>query len=80
MAEMKAIPSTPYEVWGHAGTAAILVLQPLEDAAAASGGRMLHETFSDRVTLVDVANAGHALLPEQLALISREVRSFLHAH
>ena len=80
VAEMKAVQSTPYSEWGHAGAAQVLVLQPSEDVAAESGGRLLAEAFPDRVELVDVAGAGHALLPEQPALVSQEVLRFLHSH
>jgi pimeloyl-ACP methyl ester carboxylesterase len=80
LAEHKAVQATPYAEWGHAGTASILVLQPAEDLAAESGGRLLAQAFPDRVELVEVAGAGHALLPEQPAVVSKEVRRFLSAH
>jgi pimeloyl-ACP methyl ester carboxylesterase len=79
LAEMKAIQATPYVEWGHAGAAPILVLQPAEDAAAESGGRLLAEAFSDRVELVEIAGAGHALLPERPAVVSETVLRFLLA-
>lgn len=75
-AEMSAIQTTPYAEWGHAGAAPILVLQPAEDAAAESGGRQLAAEFPDRVRYVEIARAGHALLPERPAAVVEEILRF----
>ena len=80
LAEQKAVGAMPYEAWGHAGRAPILVLQPESDKAAAEGGRMLKDAFPDRVELVVVPGAGHALLPERPTMVAREVRRFLSQH
>ena len=80
LAEQKTIGASPYEAWGSAGSAPVLVLQPAEDAAAASGGRLLKQAFPDRVELVSVKGAGHALLPERPDFIALEVRDFLSRH
>ena len=80
LAEQAATPSTPYEEWGHAGSAPILVIQPTEDAAAASGGGLLKEAHPDRVDLVYAEGAGHALLPERPELVARETLRFLSEH
>jgi pimeloyl-ACP methyl ester carboxylesterase len=77
LAEQAATPSTPYKEWGHAGSAPILVIQPTEDAAAASGGGLLKEAHPERVDLVYAEGAGHALLPERPELVARETLRFL---
>ena len=76
-AQQAATPRSPFEAWGHGGTAPILVLQPGDDAVAASGGRLLKDAHPERVSLVVVEGAGHALLPEQPDFIASEVLRFL---
>ena len=68
----------PEEFWG-AGNVPILVLQAEDDrvAPASEAGIPLREEFPDRVTLVNVPKAGHALLPEQPETIARALVSFL---
>lgn len=80
LAEMEAAKRTPYEEWGDAGSAPILVLQPAEDTAAANGGRLLEEAHPQRVHLVEVEGAGHAILPERPEFVSLEILRFLAEH
>lgn len=80
LAEMRAAQATPYSEWGHGGAAPILVLQPSEDAAAEDGGRLLKEAFPERVELIEVTGAGHALLPERPGAVSSEVLRFFRTH
>ena len=70
---------TPYEEWGAGGDAPILVVQPEQDVVAPSGGPELARRFPDRVTLVTVPDAGHALLPEQPEAVGRAVVGYLDA-
>lgn len=80
-AHKAAILATPREEWWAAGTAPILVIQGLEDKLAVPAtGRALREAFGDRVQLIQLANAGHALLPEQPEAIAKAVVTFLRAH
>ena len=65
IAQVQAMQATPNVEWADGGIAPILVLQPAEDAAAPGGGPALKARLPDRVTVVEIANAGHALLPEQ---------------
>ena len=44
---------------------------------AASGGRLLAEAHPTRVSLVEIAAAGHAILPEQPEFVARQVLAFL---
>lgn len=78
MAQTAAGRATPLEDWWGAGRAKILVLQGLEDRQAPpANGYALREKFPERVNVVDLPDAGHALLPEQPGAIAREVVSFL---
>ncbi len=57
----------------------MLVLQENEDAIAPlkDAGEPLAKEYPDRVKLVIVNGAGHALLPEQPEVISMAVLAFL---
>lgn len=77
LAQAEAIPGSPFAEWGAGGVAPILVLQPAEDAVAANGGRLLAEAHPSRVSLVEVAAAGHAILPERPEFVARQVLAFL---
>ena len=80
-AHLAASHATPHEEWWAAGTAPLLVVQGLDDGLALpANGRALREAFGDRVQLVELANAGHALLPEQPEAIANAVVAFLRAH
>ena len=67
----------------HAGgRGPMLVLQAQEDVIAPSkdAGEVLKAQYGERVTLVPIAHAGHALLPEQGARIAEATLAFLKAH
>lgn len=72
--------STDAAFWA-AGGASMLVFQALEDAVApaAAAGFALAAEFPNRVTLVEVPNAAHAILPEQPAIIAKHTVRFLKA-
>jgi pimeloyl-ACP methyl ester carboxylesterase len=75
----EALTNTDSSEWATAGKAPVLMLQPLEDAMSpAQVGRTLKEMLGDRGTYVEVPRCGHAMLPEQPEIISREVIRFLH--
>jgi pimeloyl-ACP methyl ester carboxylesterase len=60
--------------WWAAGDKPIRVIQGLEDGIAPpENGRDLKALFPDRVTLVEIAGAGHAMLPEQPKAIAQAV-------
>ena len=69
------------ESW-KGGGAPMLVIQAENDNVApmASSGAFLQEEFPDRVTLVRVPSAGHALLPEHPDRIRDAVLPFLARH
>jgi pimeloyl-ACP methyl ester carboxylesterase len=73
--------TTPRDEWWAAGTVPLLVIQGLEDKLAVpANGRGLREAFGDRVQLIELVNAGHALLPEHPEAIANAVMTFLRAH
>ena len=77
-AQSSAVRSAVLEEWWEAGQAPLLIIQGLEDAIApVANGRQLAEALGDRAKLVELANAGHALLPEQPDAIAREISAFL---
>ncbi len=77
IAQARAMTQTPAEEWEAGGRAPILVLEPAEDAAAAGGGELLREAHPERVRVIMIEGAGHALLPERPELVAREVIRFL---
>lgn len=70
--------ATPLEDWWAGGEAPILVIQGLDDVVAPpENGRDLKDKLADRVTLVELASAGHVLLPEQPDAVSDAILTFL---
>jgi pimeloyl-ACP methyl ester carboxylesterase len=58
-----------------------MVIQGLEDISALpDNGRALKEEFGERITLIEIPNAAHALLSEQPVLISDKVIAYLKDH
>ncbi|MYA50766.1 MAG: alpha/beta hydrolase [Chloroflexi bacterium] len=74
--------SVPYAEWGYAGSAPVLAIQGLDDPMATpENGYVLRDQLgADRVEVVDLPDASHALLPEQPEAITREVLAFLAKH
>lgn len=80
-AQGAAVRATPTEDWWLGGSAPTLVIQGLEDRTAPpANGRLLRDEAPDRVRLVELEHAGHALLPEQPDRISELVIGFLRAN
>jgi len=64
--------------WVSGGNAPMLVMQGEYDIAAPiENGTYLQETYPDRVTLIVVPDAGHAMLAEQVEFIGDHVISYL---
>jgi pimeloyl-ACP methyl ester carboxylesterase len=58
----------------------MLVIQGTEDVVAVpENARRLASEFPDRVTLVEILHAGHALLPEQPEQVEKAILAFLHS-
>jgi pimeloyl-ACP methyl ester carboxylesterase len=79
--KMRASKPTPIEDWWSGGNAPIMVIQGLEDICALpDNGRALKEEFGDRITLIEIPNAAHALLSEQPTFIADNVIAYLNEH
>lgn len=73
-----ATQSTTPAIWWGGGRAPMLVVQGLQDVIALpENGRSLKAEFGDRVTLVEIDGAGHALLPEKPEEIAKAVLDFI---
>jgi pimeloyl-ACP methyl ester carboxylesterase len=71
---------TPLAEWWAGGTAPILVLQAAEDVVAVpENAKRLKAEFPDRVTVVEIPRAGHAMLPEQPEQIEKAILAYLHS-
>ncbi|MDR3499776.1 MAG: alpha/beta hydrolase [Parvibaculum sp.] len=76
--QSSAVRRTPVEEWWEAGGQPMLVVQATEDAIALPANALdLKARLGDRVTLVELPHAGHAMLPEQPGLIVDAILRFL---
>ncbi|MFC1579829.1 alpha/beta fold hydrolase [Thermodesulfobacteriota bacterium] len=67
--------------WVSGGSAPMLILNGQYDVAAPiENATFMKKTYPDRVTLVVVPDAGHAMLAEQPAFIINHVISYLEQH
>jgi pimeloyl-ACP methyl ester carboxylesterase len=78
VAHSRATQHTPVEDWWSGGEAPMLVIQGLDDLIAPpANGRALRDDFGERVKLIELENAGHALIYEHTEVIAKEIVSFL---
>jgi pimeloyl-ACP methyl ester carboxylesterase len=76
--QSKANQAVDPALWWAGGGKPILVVQGLDDRIApVQNGRDLAGQYPDRVSLVELADAAHALLPEQPQAVAREVLAWL---
>jgi len=69
---------TPLDEWWAGGAAPMLVIYGAEDVIAVpANAKSLAAEFPDRVTLLEITKAGHALLPEQPEQIAKAVLAYL---
>lgn len=75
------VENTENTDWQDAGESPMLIVQALEDVIApkADTSDLLKERFGDRLEVVLVKNAGHALLPEKPEKISTAIIDFLQS-
>ena len=75
--ENEASAATPVDQWFAAGAAPILDLQAEDDAVAQPKFRgVLKAALDDRVTVVVIRDAGHALAPEQPKAMANAIAGF----
>jgi pimeloyl-ACP methyl ester carboxylesterase len=73
-----AIGRTDAERWWRAGSAPLLIVQPMNDAMAPpETGRQAAAAIGERARYVEVDGCGHAILPEQPDAIARHLIDFL---
>ncbi len=78
-AQEQATVSTPVGDWWAGGTAPMLAVQPADDRLAVpANADALAEAVGDRVEVVVIPNAGHALLPEQPEAVAQTVIGWLN--
>lgn len=76
--QSSAVRATPVEDWWEAGGQPMLVVQASEDAIALpANAHDLKARLGERVTLVELPNAGHAMLPEQPDRIVAIIQDYL---
>jgi pimeloyl-ACP methyl ester carboxylesterase len=69
---------TSLKEWWAGGSAPILVVQGTEDMVALpENAKRLAAQFPERVTLVEIPHAGHALLPEQPEQVEKAILAYL---
>ena len=77
-AQGAATRGTPVETWWSAGGKPLLVVQPAEDRIAPiANAHDLAARFPDRVRVVEIPRAGHALLPEQPEAVAAALLAWL---
>jgi pimeloyl-ACP methyl ester carboxylesterase len=81
LAERAATEATPKEEWWTAGTAPVLDLIPENDVCTPpeSRNRYRDEFGENRITLMTVPKAGHALLPEQPQAVAEALISYMRS-
>jgi pimeloyl-ACP methyl ester carboxylesterase len=77
-AQMAGAARTPLPEYWPGGSAPILVLQATEDVIAVpENSRLLAAEFPNRVTVVQIPNSGHAMLPEQPERIAAAILNYM---
>jgi pimeloyl-ACP methyl ester carboxylesterase len=77
-AQRVATDATPQPEWWQAGTAPILDVQPENDVMIPPESRSRYrDELGERVSIVRIPKAGHALLPEQPEAVARALLSFV---
>jgi len=72
---------TPVDDFFAGGSAPILNVQAAHDAVAPPAyANVLREYLGERVTNATIANAGHALLPEQLDAVVQTILNYIRPH
>lgn len=76
--QARAVRATSDDGWTFAGSAPLLVIQPMQDPVAPpENGRRLADALGKRVTLLSLDHASHAILPEQPAAVAAIVTAWL---
>ena len=77
-AQRIATDATPQAEWWQAGTAPVLDVQPEHDVMIPPESRLRYcDDLGERVSIVRIRGAGHALLPEQPAAVAQALLAFV---
>ena len=80
LAQRASDARTPLAEWWAGGSVPMLILQGTEDLITVpENAKRLAKEFPERVRLVDVPRAGHAMLPEQPQRIADEILAYLRS-
>ncbi len=76
--QSNAVRTSDHTAWKLGGGQPMLVVQALQDAIAPpANAQALAEAAPDRIRIVEIDGAGHAMLPERPAEIAARVLAFL---
>ncbi len=79
--QSEASRNTPIEEWWAGGSGPMLIVQGLDDKTAPpENGRQMLAEFPDRITLVNLENAGHLMGMEQPQATAAAIIEFLRKH
>lgn len=79
--QTEASRNTPLEEWWAGGFGPMLIVQGLDDKTAPpENGRQMLAEFPDRITLVNLENAGHLMGMEQPQETAEAIIEFLRKH
>jgi pimeloyl-ACP methyl ester carboxylesterase len=77
-AQRIATDATPQSEWWQAGTVPILDVQPENDVMIPPESRSRYrDDLGERVSIVRIPDAGHALLPEQPEAVAKALLEFV---
>ncbi len=80
-AQGAATQAAKLQDWWTGGKAPILVVQPLKDMVATPvNAKMIKEDIGERAMIVEIPDAGHALLPEQPEAVAKVVINYIKLH
>ena len=80
-AQVSANQATPVEEYAAGGNAPMLIVQGRDDRTAPpENGEILKQRYGDRITLVNLADAGHMMGMEKPAETATAIIAFLRLH
>lgn len=76
--QVAAVRATPTRSWWNAGRAEVLLVQAEEDPVAPpANGEALRAAIGDRLSIVTLKHASHAILPEQPRAVAVAIAGYL---
>lgn len=80
-AQTEAQQRTPTDEWSSGGHVDTLIVRPMEDQLiSAESTRLLANELDGKVSVIEIPDAGHALLPEQPAAVAVAVLTWLRRY